>query len=86
MQTQKKTNSPIERLVYELVAKIACCQPQQIAARHELTRDLGLSSLDRLELLVEAERLFEVELSDQELASVRSVADLTYVFTKRLKA
>lgn len=86
MQTKQKTYKHIENLVRELIAKIACCQPQQIAARHDLKRDLGLSSLDQLELLVEAERLFKVELSDQELATVRSVADLTQLFTKRLIA
>lgn len=86
MQKQKKAYKHIEEHVRELVAKVACCHPQQIAARHDLARDLGLSSLDQLELVVEAERIFKVELSDQELATVHSVADLTRLFTKRLMA
>lgn len=86
METPPPPNENIESTIRELVAKIACCHPKQISARHDLKRNLGFSSLDQMELMVAAEHLFDIELSDSELASVRSVADVIHLFTRRLTA
>ena len=51
-----------------------------------LVDDLGVSSLDRFELLMDLEDEFKIEMNETELVSVRTVGDLTAYIKARMAA
>jgi acyl carrier protein len=51
-----------------------------------LVDDLGVSSLDRFELLMDLEDEFKIEMNETELVSVRTVGDLTAYIQARTTA
>ena len=50
--------------------------PQRVQEGHTLGDDLGMDSLDTVELAFEVMRVFRIEISDEELEKWRSVADV----------
>ena len=69
----------VDGLVEELRGRV----PHRRAGSHDsLERDLGISSLERVELLVRVERTFGVRLADEAMAQAECPADLTrYILT-----
>ena len=51
-----------------------------------LVDDLGVSSLDRFELLMDLEDEFKIEMDETELVTVRTVGDLTAYIKTRMAA
>ena len=51
-----------------------------------LVDDLGVSSLDRFELLMDLEDEFQIEMNETDLVSVRTVGDLTAYIEARAAA
>jgi acyl carrier protein len=49
---------------------------EQVTPEARLAEDLGLDSLDAVELAIAAERQFQIGLSDEHLAGLRTVADV----------
>lgn len=60
----------------ELLTRIAGRAPQNLAAEANLESGLGLSSLDRVELLGALEDRYQVDLSETKFASAATVGDL----------
>jgi NADH dehydrogenase (ubiquinone) 1 alpha/beta subcomplex 1 len=55
--------------------------PEKVTPQSHLQKDLGLDSLDTLDLLMEIEDEFVVEVPDLELEKIRSVADAIKYFS-----
>lgn len=49
---------------------------EQIKEESLLNEDLGIDSLDAVELSLDLETEFDVEISDEELASLKTVKDI----------
>ena len=62
--------------VLETIQKTTGCQPEQLIADAALNVDLGLDSLQTIELVMEVERVFTIEISDYELDDIITVGDL----------
>ena len=60
----------------ELVARITGRATPKLAADADLAKDLGLSSLERVELLGAIEDRYQVDLSETNFANLATVADL----------
>ena len=45
--------------------------------------NIGIDSLDLVELITEAEELLNIEISDKELESIKTVGDIIKVFSKK---
>ena len=60
----------------ELLTRVTGRTPPKLAPSDDLERDLGLSSLERVELLGALEDRYQVDLSEAKFASVATVADL----------
>lgn len=60
----------------ELVARVTGRPSQNLAAEADLETDLGLSSLERVELLGALEDRFQIDLSETRFASAATVGDL----------
>ena len=65
----------------ELVQRVA---GRKVELRHgaHLDSDLGLSSLERVELMSALEDRYQVDLSDREFSRVNTVAELEELVTK----
>jgi len=64
--------SAIRALVAERLGR----RPEEVRSSQQLSEELGLSSIDRIELLSSLEERYGVELSESEMASVATVEDL----------
>ena len=64
--------SAIRALVAERLGR----PPEEVRSSQQLSEELGLSSIDRIELLSSLEERYGVELSESEMASVATVEDL----------
>lgn len=74
----------LERIV-NLVAVRLKQDPAQISANHEIANDLGADSIDTLELAMEMEEEFGIEISDEELAKVKTIQDALDLVMKKAK-
>jgi acyl carrier protein len=50
-----------------------------------LVEDLGLDSLDAVELAISVERKFDIEVPEEELTKLKTVADMVALVESRLK-
>lgn len=77
---EDEARDPIERRVLEIVEALAVelGRPVRasVAPHHSLDRDLGIDSLERVELLLRLEQAFGVRLPDAAMADAESPRDL----------
>jgi fatty-acyl-CoA synthase len=75
-----KTSSDLDRqvldIVNELVAELRGAKSSRPSLDDSLDRDLGISSLERVELLLRLERAFGVRLADEVMAEAATPRDL----------
>ena len=75
--TADELESKVLAVVAELVSELRGHDPHRRLGRHDsLERDLGISSLERVELLVRLERACGVRLADAVMVDAESPADL----------
>lgn len=67
--------SEITTTVKDIVAKITGCSAEGISDSATFVDDLGLDSLAILEIAVDVENAFKIRASDEELQTIRSIAD-----------
>ena len=67
--------SAITTKVKEISAKIMGCSVESIPDSAAFVDDLGLDSLAILEIAVDVENAFKIRASDEELQTIRSIAD-----------
>ena len=69
----------IEHEVRTIVAAKAARDPTRIGPYEDFEEDLGLDSLDRLDLLAEVEDELGIRISEDEISEVRNLDDLLRV-------
>ncbi|MBO5395777.1 MAG: acyl carrier protein [Clostridia bacterium] len=69
----------IKELLEELFAEEIDLSPDMY-----LMRDLGLDSLDIVELVLEIEDTYEIEIDEEEREKIRTVADLVNAVESRM--
>jgi acyl carrier protein len=65
----------IEKEVIEIIEEF-CCFGDEILLETELDYDLGLDSLDMVEITMELEERFNISIEDEEIANVKTVSDI----------
>ncbi|HXN91408.1 MAG TPA: acyl carrier protein [Candidatus Sulfotelmatobacter sp.] len=60
----------------DLSAEILGIDPDQVQMDKSFQRDLAADSLDLVELIAAIEDKYDVELSEEELANMKTIADL----------
>jgi acyl carrier protein len=58
---------------------------EQIVPEARLVEDLGLDSLDAVELAIAVERRFEIEVPEEELTKLKTVADMVALVQSRVR-
>lgn len=75
----------IETRVSAVLRKALLLNPEQISPKALLVEDLGVSSLDRFELLMGLEEEFGIELPEQDQDKMKSVGDIIAYIEQHLK-
>mmetsp|Transcript_6765 Transcript_6765/g.9975 ORF Transcript_6765/g.9975 Transcript_6765/m.9975 type:complete len:92 (+) Transcript_6765:3067-3342(+) len=73
----------VEATVFDVVRSFDKVVPS-LVDRNSRFEDLGLDSLDTIEVVVELEERFKIDLSDQEVLKVHSVMDAINTFQKHV--
>ena len=62
--------------VKELIAEELGIEEDEIKLDSDLSEDLGADSLDAIELIMEIESQFDVEIADSEATKIKLVSDI----------
>lgn len=62
--------------VRELIAEELGIELDEIKLDSDLTDDLGADSLDAIELIMEVESQFDVEIADSDATNIKRVSDI----------
>jgi acyl carrier protein len=69
-----------ETMVFEkvrgIIAEELGIEEDTIKLESDISEDLGADSLDAIELIMEVESRFEVEIADNEAAKIKKVSDI----------
>jgi acyl carrier protein len=57
---------------------------EQLVPEARLVEDLGLDSLDAVELAISVERKFDIEVPEEELTKLKTVADMITLVESRI--
>ncbi|MGD0568448.1 MAG: acyl carrier protein [Candidatus Sulfotelmatobacter sp.] len=76
----------IRTKVKQSINRVTGIEAATISDTASYDADLGLDSLSILEIVVDVETQFKFQASDEELSSIRTVADAVSLVEKRLSA
>lgn len=62
--------------IRDIIAKQLDVEPDSITRESRLVEDLKADSLDVVELIMDLEQEFDIEIPDEELPKVRTVGDI----------
>lgn len=62
--------------VRDIIVNTISCDADEVTPEASLTDDLGADSLDAVELNMAFEDAFEIKISDEELAEMKTVGDI----------
>ncbi len=62
--------------VREMISECFDIDPDEIALSTSFKSDLGFDELDMVDLVMDVEDTFEIELPDEDLEEIKSVGDL----------
>jgi len=65
-----------KKRVLKVLAKVADTDIEKISEANKLDDDLGLDSLDAVELIMEVEREFDIEIPDEHAEQIKTVHEL----------
>ena len=68
----------------EIMAARLGLPAEQLVPEARLVEDLGLDSLDAVELAISVERKFDIEVPEEELTKLKTVADMVALVESRL--
>ena len=76
--------SEIEKKVKEIIVDKLCVSEEEIKPEASFTNELGADSLDTVELIMEFERVFEVNIPDDQAEKISTVGDaIAYIEEKK---
>ena len=72
--------------VIELIAAIADVEVKSISDESDLSADLGIDSIDRIELAMDLEEEFDIRIQDDDIGGARTVGDVVRILEASLAA
>ena len=83
LETTAVTNPSIEERVKKIVCDQMGTTPDKITAETSFINDLGADSLDTVELVMEFEDEFEINIPDEDAEKIQTVGDaINYIESK----
>ena len=91
---QKETNSilnknrimsqEIQDKVVEIIVDKLNCEASEVTPEANFSSDLGADSLDTVELIMEFEKAFDIQIPDQDAQGIKTVGDaVQYIVAKK---
>ena len=75
--------SQIEEKVKEIIVDKLNCDADQVTPEASFTQDLGADSLDTVELIMELEKAFDIQIPDGDAQNIKTVGDaISYIESK----
>ncbi|MCU0331480.1 MAG: acyl carrier protein [Candidatus Kapabacteria bacterium] len=75
--------STVAQKVTEIIVTKLGVEESEVTPAASFTNDLGADSLDTVELIMEFERAFNMQISDDDAAKIQSVGDaISYIESK----
>lgn len=65
--------------VVDILKMFTEVKPEEISLQSSLIVDLGLNSLDLMKIVMAFESAFDVEVSDRQIAGLRTVEDIVQI-------
>jgi len=75
-------NEKLSQRVIEIIAEKLSVNVSEITAEANFTDDLGADSLDTVELIMEFEKEFNINIPDEEAENIKTVGDATAYLNK----
>lgn len=75
-----------EQITLQIIAEIRRASPEKVRPESDLVADLGIDSPRALQLIVELEDQFGIEIEDEAVADSRMVGDVLEAVHRRLSA
>lgn len=70
--------------VREIVSGVLVVSTHDVLAGSDIIEDLGADSMDLVEMLLEAEERFQIDIPDDDVVRIRTVQEATDYIAKRL--
>lgn len=83
MKTKKHKPTPTEQTVISIAAKYAECLAEDITLDSRWREDLGLDSIDDVDVVMECEETFGIELPNEYLYAIETVGELVELIESR---
>ena len=80
------TREQIEAMVRETLQQQAKLPPEKIIASASIRSDLGIDSLDIVELMFDLEKRFEIVIPDEDLLKIATIGDLINYLAGKLSS
>ena len=85
VQNPNDSVSSIEIKVKEVIAQYLKIDKGRVGRDSDLVKDLGADSLDVVEIVMQIEENFSIEISDKELNGIKKVCDILAIIENRKK-
>lgn len=86
MNTMNNTITVRERVLNEIRKQLVIPSERSIVDSHKLKDDLGADSLDLVELSMNLEDEFAIEIADEDFWSLKTVSDVLAYMERRVAA
>ena len=76
--------SQINEKVVEIIVEKLNCEASEVTPEANFSCDLGADSLDTVELIMEFEKAFDIQIPDQDAQTIKTVGDaINYIESKK---
>ena len=76
--------SQINDKVVEIIVEKLNCEASEVTPEANFFSDLGADSLDTVELIMEFEKAFDIQIPDQDAQGIKTVGDaISYIESKK---
>ena len=79
------TKQEIREKVNDLVIDKLGVKPEEVLEESNLETDLGADSLDVMEIVIDAEKAFDVFISEEETEGIRTMGDIYQLVEEKVK-
>jgi len=82
--SEELVDSELSERIRDLVAEQLGVDPSELSPDANILEDLGADSLDVVEMVMAIEEAFDIEISDEDAESMRTVGDVEAYVSERL--
>lgn len=73
----------IENKVTDILVEKLAVEPNEVTMKAKLEEDLLADSLDILEIVLEAEKVFTIDIKDEDATDIKTVKDIVDLIEKK---